>query len=147
MVTRSEPDYVWDFCGGELPIDFTTTIGSRGGETQEHLGAYADLVSWAETRGVIGRAEARRLRRDAAKTPTAARQALVAATALREALYRTIAAAAARRRPAPADLARINAHVASAFAGARLQPGQGRLALTFAAPAESRLADPILTPV
>ena len=147
MVTRSEPGYVWDFCGGELSIDFTNTIGSRGGEAREHLGTYADLVSWAETRGVLGRAEARRLRQEAAKAPAAARDALAAAIALREALYRTIAAAAAGHKPTPSDLAQINAHVEASFAGAHLEPSKGRLALAFDAPRHSRLAEHILTPV
>src|SRR5438445_412544 len=29
MVTRSEPDYAWDFCGGHLAIDFTNTVRRR----------------------------------------------------------------------------------------------------------------------
>jgi len=147
MVTRSEPDYVWDFCGGELSIDFTNTVGDRGGVVQEHVATYGDLLSWAEARGVIDRAQSRRLARDAARRPTAAGRALTAALALREALYRSITAAAAGSTLAAADLATINAHVASSFSGARLQPAGDRLQLSFTAPGASGLAEPILTPV
>jgi len=47
MVTRSEPEYAWDFCGGHLAVDFTNTVGDRGGAPQEHLRVYADVLSIA----------------------------------------------------------------------------------------------------
>ena len=147
MVTRSEPGYAWDFCGGELAIDFTNTVGSRGGAPQEHFGTYGDVLSWAETRGVIARAEAQRLRQDAARRPAAAREALTEVVALREALYRVIAAAASGRKPAPADLAQVNAHVGTSFSGAHLRPTRGRLELAVEPPGRSPLTEPILTPV
>src|SRR5438128_575343 len=62
MVTRSEPGYAWDFCGGHLAIDFTNTVGSRRETREEHFKVYEDVLSWAETRRVIARAEAQRLR-------------------------------------------------------------------------------------
>ena len=31
-VRRSEPAYTFDFCGGHAAIDFTNTVGSRGGD-------------------------------------------------------------------------------------------------------------------
>src|SRR5258705_12258873 len=147
MVTRSEPGYAWDFCGGELGIDFTNTVGSRGGTPEEHFGMYGDVLSWAETRGVIGRAEAQRLQQSAARRPAAARKALTETLALREALYRAIAAGASGGKPATADLASINAHVATSFSGARLRPSRGRLELAFEPHGQSPLAEPILTPV
>jgi predicted RNA-binding Zn ribbon-like protein len=147
VVTRSEPGYAWDFCGGELAIDFTNTVGSRGSTPEEHFATYGDVLSWAETRGVIERAEAQRLQQNAARRPAAAREALTEALALREALYRVIAAGASGRKPATADLARINAHVATSFAGAQLRPARGRLELAFDAHGRSSLAEPILTPV
>src|SRR5205809_124051 len=108
---RSEPDYTFDFCGGQLAIDFTNTVGSRGGALEEHLRTFGDLVAWAEARGILPRAGAARLRREAAGRPAAARAALGRALELREALYRVIEAAAATGRPAPADLAIGNALV------------------------------------
>src|SRR5712691_12943878 len=117
---RSEPDYRFDFCGGQLAIDFTNTVGSRGGAPEEHLRTFGDLVAWAEARGVLPRAGATHLRREAAERPTAARAALGRALELREALYRVIEAAAATGRPAPADLAIVNAQVRETFSRMRL---------------------------
>src|SRR2546430_8483474 len=111
MVTRSEPAYVWDFCGGHLAIDFTNTVGSRGGTPEEHFNVYENVLSWAETRGVIARDVARRLRRRAARRPAAAHTALASLLAAREALYRVLDAASSGRKPAASDLLALNAHV------------------------------------
>jgi predicted RNA-binding Zn ribbon-like protein len=147
MVTRSEPGYAWDFCGSHLAIDFTNTVGSRGGTPEEHFNVYEDVLSWAEARGVIGRVDAQRLRHDAARRPAAARAALASVVAVREALYRVIAAAASGRRASVSDLAQINAHVDAAFSGAHLRTDRGRLELTFGHASGAPLVDAILTPV
>jgi predicted RNA-binding Zn ribbon-like protein len=147
MVTRSEPGYAWDFCGGQLAIDFTNTVESRGGAVEEHLNLYGDLLSWAETRGVIGRSAAQRLQREAVRHPAVARDRLGDALTLREALYRVLSAAASGRTPAAADLATVNAHVEASFSDARLQRASDRLELTFAPTDESHLTAPILGPV
>jgi len=123
---RSDPDYAFDFCGGQLAIDFTNTVGSRGGAPEEHLRTFGDLVAWAEARGILPRAGAARLRREAAERPTAARAALGRALELREALYRVIEAAAATGRPAPADLAIVNAQVRETFSRMRLSGRRAR---------------------
>jgi len=147
MVTRSEPDYAWDFCGGQLAVDFTNTVGSRGGTAEDHLNVFGDLLSWAETRGVIARSAAQRLRREADRRPAIAKDALGEAVALREALYRVLSAAASGRTPPAADLATFNAHVEMSFSGARLQRASDRFELTFAPSDRSRLTAPILEPV
>src|SRR5437660_10949728 len=100
MVTRSEPAYAWDFCGGHPAIDFTNTVGSRGGTPAEHFNVYEDVLSWAATRGAIARDVAKRLRHEAARRPAAARAALAAVLAAREALYRVLDAASSGRKPA-----------------------------------------------
>jgi len=146
MVTRSEPGYVWDFCGGHLAIDFTNTVGSRGGRREEHFKVYEDVLSWAETRGAIARAGAQRLRHEAARRPAAAQTALASVLAVREALYRVLDAASSGRKPAASDLAAINAHVGAAFSGAHLRSGRTRLELTFE-PDGAPLVEAILTPV
>jgi predicted RNA-binding Zn ribbon-like protein len=147
MVTRSNPDYVWDFCGGQLALDFTNTVGSRGGATEEHFNVYGDAVSWAESRGVIGRAEGRRLIEEATKRPAAAREALSAVLAVREALYRVIDAASSGRKPPAADLATINSEVGAAFSRAHLKVEKEGLSLAFEPSGRSTLAAPILGPV
>jgi predicted RNA-binding Zn ribbon-like protein len=146
MVTRSEPDYRWDFCGGQLAIDYTNTVGSRGGVPEEHLILYGDLLSWAETRGVIAHSVAQRLQRDAGRHPADARNALRDAVTLREALYRVLSAAASGDAPSASDLTTVNAHVEASFSGARLQRASGRLELAFAAD-QSHLTATILEPV
>jgi len=155
---RSEPDYTFDFCGGQLAIDFTNTVGSRGGAPEEHLRTFGDLVAWAEARGILPRAGAARLRRAAAGRPAAACAALGRALELREALYRVIEAAAATGRPAPADLAIVNAQVRETFSRMRLSGRRTRsvsencehaprLELTTEDAGTEYVADPILTPV
>src|SRR4029077_1709481 len=135
MVTRSEPDYAWDFCGGHLAVDFTNTVGSRGSAPQEHFTTYADILSWADARGVLPPAEVRRLHAIADRNPTQAREAVLVVRSLREALYQVLSAAAAGRTPPRADLARVNTHVELAYARAHLAPHGGRLALSFDAAA------------
>jgi predicted RNA-binding Zn ribbon-like protein len=147
MVTRSEPGYAWDFCGGQLAVDFTNTVGSRGGAAEEHLNLYGDLLSWSETRGVTARSVAQRLQREAARRPAVARDALADALTLREALYRVMSAAASGRTPQAADLATVNAHVEASFSGAHLQRAGDRFELAFAPSDRSRLTAPILEPI
>jgi predicted RNA-binding Zn ribbon-like protein len=147
MVTRSEPDYAWDFCGGHLAVDFTNTVGDRGATPHEHFNTYGDVLSWADTRGVLTAAETRRLRSAAERRPTEAHEAVVEIRALRESLYRILTAAGAGRTPPGADLARLNTHVEVAFARARLARRRGRLALAFADAGARSLSAPVTTPV
>jgi len=147
MVTRSEPGYVWDFCGGQLAIDFTNTVGNRGAAPEEHFNTYGDIIAWAEARRVVGRGEAQRLRGEADRKPKAAREAWTLLVALRESLYEVIAAAAAGRSAPGADLARVNAEVTAACARAHLAPRRGRLVLAFDAPDGDSLSQPIAIPV
>jgi predicted RNA-binding Zn ribbon-like protein len=148
MVTRSEPDYVWDFCGGDLVLDFTNTVGNRGSEGDEHFNVYGDVLAWAEARKVITRAEALRLAARAARSSEAAQQALRSLRQLRESLYRVISAAADEQRQPAEDLATLNAHLPAAYRHARLAPLRGRLALAFDETAHpSSLTQPIAGPV
>jgi predicted RNA-binding Zn ribbon-like protein len=147
MVTRSEPHYRWDFCGGQLAVDFTNTVGDRGATATEHLNVYGDVLSWAETRGVIAHAEAQRLSAVAARNAAGARDATTTLVALREALYRTIAASARRQRPAASDLTLINTWVAAAYGQPSLASRRGVTSLTFREPAADSLVEPIAIPV
>src|SRR3954467_2958043 len=128
MVTRSEPGYVWDFCGGQLAVDFTNTVGDRGSTPDEHFNTYPDVIAWAEARGVLSRGDAQQLQKEAARQPAAAHSALVAAIAFRDAPCPTLPTSAAGRKPAPADLAIVNEQVAAAYGGARLAPRKGTVA-------------------
>lgn len=117
---RSEPDYTFDFCGGDPAVDFTNTVGSRGEDPAEHFHTAGDILAWGEARGVVSRRDGARARRALAANPDLARRAFRRAIELREALYAVFAAALAHR-DAPADaLAVVNTHVARLFSGARL---------------------------
>src|SRR5689334_6103246 len=112
---RSDPGYRFDFCGGQLAIDFTNTVGDRGAQLDEHFNTLGDIVAWGEARGVISRSTAAALRHRAAADTDGATRAWRSALALREALYRVISAAAARRRVPPGDLQIVNDHVTGTF--------------------------------
>jgi predicted RNA-binding Zn ribbon-like protein len=144
FVARSEPDYRFDFCGGHLAIDFTNTVGNRGADTEEHFNTFGDIVAWAEARGVVTRTAAAALRHQAASDPDDARRAHGRAIELREALYRVLDAAAGKRRPRPADLHTLNAHVSATFEGAALSPSGARF--TLDTPRRAGLDD-VLRPV
>jgi predicted RNA-binding Zn ribbon-like protein len=147
-VHRSEPDYQFDFCGGQLAIDFTNTVGNRGDDApEEHLQTFGDLMAWAEARGVLTRTGAQRLRRAAARRPGAARAALADTLLVREALYRVIAAASAARPPAAADLAVVNAHVKETFSRMQWADQRSRLELTDEESPAASFGDTILRPV
>ena len=96
---RSEPAYAFDFCGGQLAIDFTNTVGSRGDDPSEHFSTFGDVVAWAEARGIIRRQEAAALRREATAAPERARRAVHEARELREALYRVLDATVDGKAP------------------------------------------------
>ena len=147
MVTRSQPDYQWDFCGGQLAVDFTNTVGSRGAETEEHFAVYGDVLSWAETRGVLTRAETNRLAGAADRDPRQSRSALAAIVALRESIYRVLAASAEGKRPPAADLAALNDEVSAAYARARLVARDGAFAMAFEPPDGPSLTSPMITPI
>jgi predicted RNA-binding Zn ribbon-like protein len=141
---RSDPGYVFDFCGGQLAIDFTNTVGDRGSTPVEHFGTFGDIVAWAEARGVVSRGVASAMRQRAAADPQAAAGAYRSALALREALYNVLAAASSGRRVRPPDLQLVNEHVANTFKHAALAPaGDG---FTLETPADAWL-EPVTRPV
>lgn len=109
------------FTSGALCLDLANTVeGLRGGDTDDRLRGYDDLVAWGEEAGILGAAEARRLRREGERRPTAARAALVRAQALREAVYRIFATVAAGRGPSLEDLEALNTEVGRAMVHARV---------------------------
>src|SRR5262245_31944333 len=133
--------YAFDLSGGRLALDFANTVSNRGSDAPEdHLRAYADFAAWAGQAGAAAASVARELTRRASAHPAAAREALARAVALREALYRMFAAAAARRKPRPADLALLNEWLPAAFARARLSPADGGFALAVDAAGDDLLS-------
>ena len=128
-IERSEPAYRFDFCGGQLAIDFTNTVGSRGDRAEDHFNTLGDILAWAEARGLLSRTEAGRLRRAAAASPERALRVYNRAIELREALYRILVAASERRAAPAADLSRLNRFVAATFSAAKIAEARGRFSL------------------
>jgi predicted RNA-binding Zn ribbon-like protein len=134
---RSQPAYVFDFCGGHVALDFVNTVGSRDGDADEHLGTYGDVVAWAEARGVVANAEAGRLRRAAAAAPDDARAAYKRAIRLREAIYRVFQRRASGKPPAADDLATLNRFVAELYRDAQLVVDGDRVVLETGSAADT----------
>ena len=95
---------------GHLCLDFVNTVSWRRSDRPiERLREYSDLVEWARQSGILTTPAAHALVRSARRRPTpAARMILSRARALREVIYRLLAGLSAGRRPAPADLERLD---------------------------------------
>lgn len=138
-------EHQFDFDGGDLAIDFANTVGGTRETPTEHLHAYADLAAWAKQARTIAPAEARELLREAQRRPRESEAVLRRARELREAIFRVFAARAEGARPAAADLALLNAALASAMARARVAPSADGYAWSWDAGA--RDLDRVLWPV
>jgi len=103
-------------------LDFANTMDWHASEhPEETLHSYVDLVSWAQRVQLVSASAARRLHQVAIEQPAEARQALVRAIVLREAVYRIFVALSHATSPAEADLARLNSALANISRGARLR--------------------------
>src|SRR5579859_4753264 len=99
----------FEFVGGALCVDFCNTVGGkRGVVAREKLETYSDLLSWAQQASLLTQRQAKALSQRAADCPQEAATILGRAIDLREALYRMFLAIAQSKRPANADLARLN---------------------------------------
>ncbi len=88
MADRPPP---FRFIGGDPAVDFVNTIDWALSEpVNERLLDYRRLVDWAVEAGIIGRADAARLRSVAGKRPRQAMAALVQARRTRETLEQTL---------------------------------------------------------
>jgi len=129
--------------GGDPALDFVNTVGGRvrdGPRTRvraDKLASYGDLVAFGLHRGVLEAAVARALVRRAGRRPQAAREALRRAIAFREALYRTLLAAALEEPPARADLDLVNAEVRASRERETLATNGSALQWEWRSPAES----------
>jgi predicted RNA-binding Zn ribbon-like protein len=130
----------WKLIGGALCLDFVNTVSGRvsSGAAQdgldwvddvleERLGAYADLVDWAEAAGAVEAGEAERLDARAAADPRAATHLVTRARALRETLYRIFKAVVEGWLPRDDDLARLDREARLLHAGETLGWEAGRL--------------------
>lgn len=110
--------------GGVLCLDFANTVSRRDTDLPtERLHAYEDLVAWAAHVEIVSPELGQALVAEAAQRPTAAMAVYEQALALREALFRLFARTLEGAPPAAADLAVLNAQIASSYAHLRLAPG------------------------
>ena len=102
--------WTFDLCGGHVALDFANTVSDRPSPSPiDRLRDYADLVQFAVQTGITTKAAARTFLRAAESDPAAAEQTLVAARALREALYALFFAQATGGAPNARDLEILDA--------------------------------------
>ena len=112
-------------------LDFSNTLNGSRAEPKENLHAYADLVAWSRSAGLVDEREAGGLLAAAERDPARAAATFERAIALREAIFRIFSAVAGGRATDPADLARLNAALATAQRRLRLAPAPAGFAWTW----------------
>ncbi len=122
MADGTTGQYAFDFSGGELCLDFVNTLGGSRDRPTERLTSYQDLLAWGSQAGILNEEDVRYLGRLAAEHPRKAAVALADAIALREALFRIIAAVITNAPPADGDLATLNAALPRALNHLRVAP-------------------------
>lgn len=117
---------------GDVALDFVNTVeGIRSAAYEETLGAYEDLLRWAEEADIISRRERSSLSRLAVAHPLLAQRALSDAIAMREALHGVLQARLTGAAPKSAELGRLNAMMAAAMSKARLAVSEDRYSWTW----------------
>ena len=131
-----------------LCLDFCNTVGNHASaEPREHLETYADLLAWADRKGLLPPAAAARRLAAAGRDPAAAEAVRQRALELREAVYRLLLVSAGHAHDLdPAGLETLNAALRTALAQARLEPAAGAYALNWDLAATDAL-DGVLWPV
>ena len=113
--------------GGHLALDFVNTVGGLRNEPpspeNELLETYDDLLDWCVRLDVISEADARRLRRAAARDDKGARRAFRRARELRELIYATFRPIADGAEPPAELLDKLRDADRDALADAHLTPG------------------------
>ncbi len=134
--------------GGHLALDFVNTIGGLRNEPpspdDELFETYDDLLDWSVRLDVISEADARRLRRAAARDEKGARRAIRRARELRELIYATFRPIADGAEPPAELLDKLRDADRDALADAQLAPDDGRpRAMRWTWPPPRDLADPL----
>ncbi len=140
-------DRRFELVGGHPALDFANTLeGSRTGERRETLLSYADLAAWATEGAGLSPDLCGDLLAEASRRPADAARVLDRALAVREALYRVLAARLRGRAAEEADLAAVNDELSPALGRSRLAPAGRVFAWNHGADAR-RLDAPLETVV
>ncbi len=132
--TTSHAPFEW--IGGRLCLDFANTVGwgeggNDGGQGNERIGSYGDLVEWARGSGILTDVAARRLVRAGGRAPSEAERVVDEGRALRTAIHRIFVARAAGDDP-PADASRtLNLFLGQALGRLRLAVASDACSWTF----------------
>ncbi len=111
----------FEFIGGQVCLDFANTVGGiRGGQAQETLASYADLVAWSLQAHLLTEEEVSLLLQAGQAAAGEAAAVLERAYTLREALYSIFTAFVNRVAPAPDDLDILNRELERGMAGAHI---------------------------
>src|SRR5262249_490128 len=145
-VVRSDRTQAFHIGYGALCLDFANTVSWRGSaQPEDRLPTYGDLARFFVQSGLVPRAEARGLEREATRHPDTAARTLRRVVELREALYRMFSGLAAGHTPRPSDLAILNALLLAALAHLRVSSDRGRLGWRWIGSARS--LDRLLWPI
>jgi predicted RNA-binding Zn ribbon-like protein len=123
MVVTTEGLQDLNLIGGRPCLDFVNTEGGERNGPPERIDGYGALVAWSLYAGLVDAEEATRLDAAGRERPAAAGEVADRATALREALYRILSAAAEGEASSEPDLAVLNDELEEALRRRRLAPG------------------------
>lgn len=111
----------WELDAGNLVLDFANTAEFHASDQpDEKLNSYADLVSWAETAGIISHRAGRALLSTSKENPKIAGKSLQNALELREIIYRIFSALAGGKPPDQRDLVEFNKFLSKSLKHARI---------------------------
>ncbi|HTZ76721.1 MAG TPA: ABATE domain-containing protein [Stellaceae bacterium] len=123
-----DSDWAFHFETGRPCLDFVATVGNRMGQAFDRWRDAAGLARWCVEAGLV------------AKTPSVRPPQLEQARRLREAIYRTIAAVRAGRRPRSPDIEEMNLWAARSGPVPRLDAGGRGVTWSAGDPLEAVLA-------
>ena len=120
-----------------LCLDFTNTAGQHPSKpADEFLTSYQNLVQWSVFAGVVSQEGAQQLLTQAQQRPLDAESALNYAVAVRETIFRVLAAAADERDPDAADMAGYNHILSRAMTHLRMAPNAAGLGWAWSVEAD-----------
>jgi predicted RNA-binding Zn ribbon-like protein len=114
--TTDSSSFTFDLDAGRTCLAFANTRDSSG----EHLNSYADVVAFAAQSDLITPEDAEWLQVAGTQETVVAQGMLRRARDLRSAIYAIFSALVAGRRPATADLGRLNSELAATQSHARV---------------------------
>jgi len=123
-IARRRPPH-FDLIAGNVCLDFVNTLDDRHIKPKELLETDRDLARFAEDTGLLNSSQVDRLYERSDLDPEGAREALLWARELREAIHDVFWAIINKRPVPPGALARLNADVQNAAGHMQLVPVKG----------------------